>query len=91
MSQDTWQLQEAKNRFGEVVKKALAEIPQTVTRHDQEIIVVLSKTEYNHLLKSQTRMEIHACDTQHYPFREGRHPLTQSLGVIKDLLFIIVL
>jgi antitoxin Phd len=56
MSHDTWQLQEAKNRFSEVVKKALAEGPQTVTRHGEEIVVVVSKTEYNRLLKSQTSL-----------------------------------
>ncbi len=53
MSNDTWQLQEAKNRFSELVKKALTEGPQTVTRHGEEIVVVVSKTEYNRLLKSQ--------------------------------------
>ena len=56
MSNDIWQLQEAKNRFSEVVNKALEEGPQTVTRHGEEIVVILSKTEYNRLLKSQTSL-----------------------------------
>ena len=56
MSNDIWQLQEAKNRFSEVVNKALEEGPQTVTRHGEEIVVILSKAEYNRLLKSQTRL-----------------------------------
>jgi antitoxin Phd len=51
-----WQLQEAKNRFSEVVKKALEEGPQTVTRHGEEIVVILSKVEYNRLVKSQTSL-----------------------------------
>ena len=51
-----WQLQEAKNRFSEVVKKAIAEGPQVVTRHGEEIVVILSKAEYNRLKKSQTSL-----------------------------------
>jgi prevent-host-death family protein len=54
MGNDVWQLQEAKNRFSEVVKKALAEGPQTVTRHGEEIVVILSKADYNRLRKSQS-------------------------------------
>ena len=53
MAGPVWQLQEAKNRFSEVVNKALSEGPQTVTRHGEEIVVVLSKAEYNRLKKSQ--------------------------------------
>jgi antitoxin Phd len=53
MADTVWQLQEAKNRFSEVVKRALTEGPQTVTRHGEEIVVVLSKAEYNRLKKSQ--------------------------------------
>jgi antitoxin Phd len=56
VNNDVWQLQEAKNRFSEVVNKALGEGPQTVTRHGEEIVVILSKTEYNRLLKSQTSL-----------------------------------
>ena len=56
MNKDTWQLQEAKNRFSEVVNKALEEGPQTVTRHGQEIVVILSKSDYARLIKSQTSL-----------------------------------
>jgi prevent-host-death family protein len=56
MRNTIWQLQEAKNRFSEVVNKALEEGPQTVTRHGEEIVVILSKAEYNRLLKSQTSL-----------------------------------
>jgi antitoxin Phd len=56
MDNTIWQLQEAKNRFSEVVNKALEEGPQTVTRHGEEIVVILSKVEYTRLLKSQTSL-----------------------------------
>jgi len=41
-----WQVQEAKQRFSELVQRALDEGPQTVTRHGDEVVVVLSKREY---------------------------------------------
>jgi len=44
-----WQLQEAKNRFSEVVNDALQEGPQTVTRHGEETVVVLSMKDYRKL------------------------------------------
>jgi len=53
MSHAIWQLQEAKNRFSEVINKALGEGPQIVTRHGEEIVVILSKAEYKRLLKSK--------------------------------------
>ena len=56
MADTVWQLQEAKNRFSEVVNKAITEGPQTVTRHGEEIVVVLSKAEYNRLKKSQVSL-----------------------------------
>jgi antitoxin Phd len=44
-----WQLQEAKQRFSEVVRQAEANGPQVVTRHGQEVVVVLSAEEYRRL------------------------------------------
>ena len=44
-----WQLQEAKNRFSEVVDEALAHGPQTVTRHGREVVVIVSAEEYRRM------------------------------------------
>jgi prevent-host-death family protein len=41
-----WQLQEAKNRFSEVVDLALEEGPQSVTRHGKDVVVVVSKDDF---------------------------------------------
>jgi antitoxin Phd len=56
MANDLWQLQDAKNQFSEVVKKAMTEGPQIVTRHGEEVVVILSKVEYDRLQKSQTNL-----------------------------------
>ncbi|SMO84318.1 type II toxin-antitoxin system Phd/YefM family antitoxin [Gracilimonas mengyeensis] len=44
-----WQLQEAKNKFSEVVRKANQEGPQTVTKHGKDSVVVLSAKDYQKL------------------------------------------
>jgi prevent-host-death family protein len=46
-----WQLQDAKNRFSEVVKRARDEGPQTVTVHGQRAAVVVSAPEFDALIK----------------------------------------
>lgn len=56
MSANTWQLQEAKNRFSEVVNKAVTEGPQRVTRRGEEVVVILSIEEYNKLQKSKSNL-----------------------------------
>lgn len=45
----TWQLQEAKSRFSEVVDLTLAEGPQLVTRRGQEAVVILAARDYRRL------------------------------------------
>lgn len=41
-----WQLQDAKNRFSEVVDNAMQQGPQVVTRRGKEAVVVISIEEY---------------------------------------------
>ena len=44
-----WQLQEAKNKFSEVVQKATSEGPQEVTVRGKRAVVVVSAEEYDKL------------------------------------------
>ncbi|GAA3238130.1 type II toxin-antitoxin system Phd/YefM family antitoxin [Nonomuraea helvata] len=48
-----WQLQEAKQRFSEVVRRAHDEGPQIVTRHGQDVAVILDMEEYRQLKGKQ--------------------------------------
>lgn len=41
-----WQVQEAKQRFSELIRRTLDEGPQVVTRHGEEVVVVVSAQEY---------------------------------------------
>ena len=45
----SWQLQEAKQRFSELVRRALDEGPQVVTRRGEEAVVVVSAREFRRL------------------------------------------
>ncbi len=51
-----WQLQDAKNRFSEVVKKAVLSGPQVVTKRGVETVVVISVEEYRKLTKPKTTL-----------------------------------
>ena len=46
---NTWQLQEAKARLSEVIKKAAKDGPQSITVHGASTVVVISQEEYDRL------------------------------------------
>ena len=48
---DRWQLQEAKNRLSEVVRKAREDGPQVITVHGADAVVVVSTDQYRRLSK----------------------------------------
>jgi prevent-host-death family protein len=49
----TWKLQDAKNRFSEVVQEALKAGPQIVTLRGQETAVIMSMDEYRRLARPE--------------------------------------
>jgi prevent-host-death family protein len=48
-----WQLQTAKAKFSQLVQKAINEGPQTVTRHNRPVVVVVSAEEFELMTKRQ--------------------------------------
>jgi antitoxin Phd len=52
----TWQLQEAKNKFSEVVEEALKHGPQVITKWGVETAIVLSYAEYRKLALNQKKL-----------------------------------
>ncbi len=44
-----WQLQEAKQRFSEIVRQAQDDGPQVVTRHGRDVVVVVDVDEFDRL------------------------------------------
>jgi len=49
----SWQIQEAKARFSEMLEKALSEGPQTITRHGKDVAVVIPIDKYRELASSR--------------------------------------
>lgn len=45
----SWQVQEAKQRFSEVLRAVENEGPQTITKHGQDVAVVIDIAEYRRL------------------------------------------
>lgn len=51
---NVWQLQEAKNKFSNLVEKARHEGPQIVTKHGKESVVVISAEQYQEMCKPKS-------------------------------------
>lgn len=45
-----WQLQEAKQHFSELIRAVLTDGPQIVTRHGQQVAVVLDIVDYRRMI-----------------------------------------
>ncbi len=45
----TWQIQEAKSHFSEVVTRSMNDGPQWVSRHGREAVVIVSAKEFRRL------------------------------------------
>lgn len=56
--ESTWQLQEAKARFSEVVRRAVEQGPQHVTVNGKEQAVVVSAREFERLVGKRTGREL---------------------------------
>ncbi|MFN2495409.1 MAG: type II toxin-antitoxin system Phd/YefM family antitoxin [Pseudonocardiaceae bacterium] len=53
----SWQVQEAKQRFSEMLRAVANEGPQTITRHGVEVAVVLDIEEYRRLTGPRTNLK----------------------------------
>lgn len=72
-----WQLQDAKNKFSEVVEKAISVGPQEITRRGKKTVVLISIKDYLRLKKKKNSIvdffknsplsEISLERTQDYP------------------------
>ncbi len=51
-----WELQEAKNRFSNLVERAQHEGPQIVTNHGKKVVVVMSADDYRKMNRPNTTL-----------------------------------
>lgn len=52
-----WQVQDAKQRFSELIRTAHADGPQVVTRHGEEIAVVVDIADYHRMKAGNTKFK----------------------------------
>ncbi|MBT4838328.1 MAG: type II toxin-antitoxin system Phd/YefM family antitoxin [Methylococcales bacterium] len=53
MNNNTWQLQDAKSKFSQLVEKAQTE-PQFVTKHGNNSVVIISFEDYKEITRQST-------------------------------------
>jgi prevent-host-death family protein len=81
--QTDWQLQDAKNRFSQVVRAAREGVPQWVTVHGKRAVVVLSSDEYEAL--AQKAAPVASAGTTAHPVQSFLEQLRgESAGQITD-------
>ena len=51
-----WQLQDAKNKFSEVIERALKHGPQLITRRGKKTVIIMSYEEYTRMKRSQIKL-----------------------------------
>jgi prevent-host-death family protein len=51
-TRDHWQIQDAKQRFSEMIRAVVHDGPQIITRHGEEVAVVVDVAEYRRLTRS---------------------------------------
>ena len=77
----TWELQEAKSRFSDVVDLTLIEGPQLVTRRGAEAVVVLAAEDYHRLVSDGPNMIDYSLNAP----RGEALIITRSKETIRDL------
>jgi prevent-host-death family protein len=50
-TRDSWQIQDAKQRFSEMIRAVAHDGPQIITRHGEEVAVVVDIAEYRRLTR----------------------------------------
>jgi prevent-host-death family protein len=75
-----WQLQEAKARFSEVIKKAQSEGPQHITVRGTSTAVVLSDAEYEQLVSASESLVDFMHRSPLYGLDDIEFPRDKSFG-----------
>lgn len=82
MKDNTWQLQEAKSKFSQLVDDAMHKEPQIVTKHGDNAVVVLSFEEYTKITKPKTDLVKFLRES---PLTEVALDITRSKDTPRDI------
>ena len=53
---DHWQIQEAKQRFSEMIRAVTSKGPQVITRHGEDIAIVIDVSEFHRLTRAAVNL-----------------------------------
>lgn len=81
----TWKLEDAKNSFSEVVRRAMAHQPQKVTRAGRDAVVVISAEDYAELTGTQNLVDFLRNSPLAEAFRAGEIDLTRQRDYGRDI------
>lgn len=81
----TWKLEDAKNQFSEVVRRALAHEPQRVTRSGRDAVVVISAEEYERLAAPRNLVDFLRDSPLADALAEGEPELDRPRDLGRDL------
>lgn len=79
---NTWQLQDAKSKFSQLVDSAMHSSPQFVTKHGHNAVVVLSFEEYKKMIKPKKDLVSFFQDS---PFGDFELDTTRSKDLPRDI------
>ena len=80
-----WKLEDAKNRFSDVVRRAQGQGPQLVTRNGKDAVVVLSIEDYGRLTAPDSLVDFLAASPLADALRDGALDLERRAEAPRDL------
>ena len=83
MKTNTWQLQEAKSKFSQLVENALNDTPQIVTKHGNKAVVILSYEKYKTMSKPKIGLVEFLSES---PLAKAELELTRNKDIPRDLI-----
>ena len=81
---NTWQLQDAKSKFSQLVENAMLDQPQFVTKHGNNAVVILSFEEYKKITKPTTDLVTFLRSS---PLVEAELDITRNRGLPRETEF----
>ncbi len=80
-----WKLEDAKNGFSEVVRRALAHEPQVVTRHGRDAVVVIHVEDYERMIAPTNLVEFLQASPLAEALAAGELDLTRGEDLGRDV------
>jgi prevent-host-death family protein len=81
----TWKLEDAKNGFSEVVRRALAHQPQKVTRGGRDAVIVIAAEDYAKLTGTRNLVDFLRNSPLAEAFQAGELDLTRQRDLGRDI------